>query len=108
MKTREELLGKLGQSLEHMDTPKMFHKFNNLTYSVEAVERILSAPTQEQLDCPYCHGGRKAKPIVETKSEFLAFDKSGIVAFGNDGSVTTGEDYTKIKYCPMCGRKLEE
>ena len=61
---------------------------------------------EEQQKCEYCHGGRKAKPIVEESSAFLAFDENGIVAFGNDGSVTTGEGYTKLNYCPMCGRKL--
>lgn len=95
MKTREELL-KSGHSL---DT-------DSIIYSERLVKAILSAPTEEQIKCQYCHGGRKAKPIVADSSDFLAFDKSGIVAFGNDGSVTTGENYTKIKYCPMCARKL--
>ncbi|MFT8556664.1 hypothetical protein [Liquorilactobacillus hordei] len=60
----------------------------------------------EQQKCEYCHGGIKARPIIEESSVFLAFDENGIVAFGNDGSVTTGEEYTRINYCPMCGRKL--
>lgn len=95
MKTREELL-KRGHNLDA----------NSMIYGKRLVKAILSAPTEEQMKCKYCHGGREAKPIVADKSDFLAFDKNGIVAFGNDGSVTTGENYTKIKYCPMCGRKL--
>lgn len=63
--------------------------------------------SQEQMECKYCHGGRNAKPIVESHSDFLAFDSHGIVAFGNDGSVSTGEEYKRLKYCPMCGRRLD-
>lgn len=58
------------------------------------------------MKCEYCHGERNAKPIVENQSDFLAFDNHGIVAFGNDGSVSTGEGYKRFSYCPVCGRKL--
>lgn len=95
MKTREELL-KHGYNLDA----------NSMIYGKRLVQAIISAPTEEQIKCQYCHGERKAKPIVADSSDFLAFDKSGIVAFGNDGSVTTGENYTKFRYCPMCARKL--
>ncbi|MFT9003165.1 MAG: hypothetical protein ABF991_00485 [Liquorilactobacillus hordei] len=58
----------------------------------------------EQQQCEYCH----AKPIIDVlyQGAFLAFDEDGVVAFGNDGSVTTSEHYARINYCPMCGRKL--
>lgn len=95
MKTREELL-KNGHNLDA----------NSMIYGKRLVQAIISAPTEEQIKCQYCHGGRKAKPIVADSSDFLTFDKSGIVAFGNDGSVTTDEDYERFMFCPMCGRKL--
>ncbi|MFT8608018.1 MAG: hypothetical protein ABF690_00425 [Liquorilactobacillus nagelii] len=99
LKTREELLNE-------MDKFRWTLTSGQSKVLKSGLHQILAAPTEKQTKCEYCHGGRKAKPIVADSSDFLAFDKSGIVAFGNDGSVTTGENYTKIKYCPMCARKL--
>jgi transcriptional regulator with XRE-family HTH domain len=55
--------------------------------------------------CPYCHGGRKAQPIIDNKIDFLAFDTEGGVAFASGGSFSIYAVGT-IKFCPMCGRKL--
>lgn len=60
--------------------------------------------TEKQKNCQYCHGGRHAKPIVDEGSDFLAFDLRGMVAFGDDGTVTIHGPI--INYCPMCGRPL--
>lgn len=62
--------------------------------------------TEKQKNCPYCHGGRKAKPLVENGDDFLSFDRHGSVCFGDDGAVTFYENI--IKYCPMCGRPLNK
>lgn len=47
--------------------------------------------TEKQKNCPYCHGGRKAEPLVNEDSDFLAFGENGSVAFGDDGAVTLYE-----------------
>lgn len=101
--TREELIKSCGQS-GHVDENFKQHDFFKIEKS--KFKDILSAETEEQQKCEYCHGGRNAKPIIDNSSNFLAFDKNGIVVFGNDGSVTTGEDYERFMFCPMCGRKL--
>lgn len=62
--------------------------------------------TEKQKNCPYCHGGRKAEPLVNEGPDFLAFDENGSVAFGDDGAITLYEHI--FNYCPMCGRPLNE
>lgn len=56
-------------------------------------------------ECPYCHGGRKAIPLVDDGRDFLSFDVFGSVAFGNNGTVSI--HIHKLNYCPKCGRKLD-
>ncbi|QGG59580.1 helix-turn-helix domain-containing protein [Loigolactobacillus bifermentans] len=57
-------------------------------------------------ECPYCHGGRNAMPIVQNRTSFLGFDVKGMIAFGNDGTFDIDPEYPRFKFCPMCGRKL--
>lgn len=55
--------------------------------------------------CPYCSPSPKDRvPVIENRSDFLAIEPNGTIAFGNDGSVTFHERV--FKFCPMCGRKL--
>jgi hypothetical protein len=85
MKTREELLNQLGQLEGYFDELKIFQVLAK-DYSADAVDRILSAPTQAQLDCPYCHGMN-----LEEYHKRLNEDSSYI---------------EEVKYCEVCGRKL--
>lgn len=67
--------------------------------------------TEKQKNCPYCHNldghgtdlfecnVREADARIELDENKISFDNS-------DGHFMYGE--FKIKYCPMCGRKLEE
>lgn len=68
--------------------------------------------TEEQKNCPYCHGKKDdpqpkllecnhkhADASIELGENFISFDNS-------DGHYMYGE--FKINYCPICGRKLEE
>ena len=66
----------------------------------------VKAKLDKQKNCPYCHGGRKAEPLVNEGPDFLAFDENGSVAFGDDGAITIHADV--FNYCPMCGRPLNE
>jgi hypothetical protein len=89
MKTREELLDQLGQLEGYFDELEIFQVLAK-DYSADAVDRILSAPTQEQLDCLYCHGvtlEEYHKALEETRT-----DDSSYIA--------------QVKYCEVCGRKL--
>jgi predicted molibdopterin-dependent oxidoreductase YjgC len=108
MKTREELLNQLGQLEGYFDELEIFQVLAK-DYSADAVDRILSAPTQAQLDCPYCHG--KADLNDTTNSSFqINLDTS------DDNDYRLQVDYKDefydydnsaiIHYCPACGRKL--
>lgn len=109
MKNREELLRNVGQERFYFERDSLGeHPILEKRYILnrQELQQILSAPTKAQMECPYCHGGREAKPVIETSSDFLAFDKNGTLAFGNDGSVEIFAGFTKLRYCPICGRKL--
>lgn len=80
MKTREELL-------EMISGDKVFFPDGSYrTISFSDVLNILNAPTQEQLDWPYCHG-----VTLEEYHQRLNEDSSYI---------------EEVKYCEVCGRKL--
>lgn len=57
-------------------------------------------------NCEYCEG---AKPLVigETNDRGIAISSGKLIAYGYDvhGYGSNGLS-VKIKYCPMCGRKL--
>lgn len=105
MKTREELLDQLGQLEGYFDELEIFQVLNK-NYSADAVDRILAAPTQKQLNCQYCH---KEKTINLSETCHLEIasprDLNLIERRSFDyGDWQTGT--TKINYCPMCARKL--
>ena len=80
MKTREELL-------EMIYGDKIF--FPDGSYRIVCssdILTILKAPTQEQLNCPYCHD-----ETLEKHRKRLNEDSSYI---------------EEVKYCEVCGRKL--
>lgn len=109
MKTREELLNQLGQLEGYFDELEIFQVLAK-DYSADAVDRILSAPTQKQLDCPYCH-----EPFLDLSGQsvdemfpedaYCNFEKDGL-NYGS-GEFEDGSDKTiHVNFCPMCGRKL--
>ena len=60
---------------------------------------------EKHTNCPYCSPSPKDRvPVIENRSDFLAIEPNGAIAFGNDGSVTFHERV--FKFCPMCGREL--
>lgn len=104
MKTREELLNQLGQLEGYFDELEIFQVLAK-DYSADAVDRILSAPTQAQLDCPYCHKGKHVYICENTYLEITPGEtrvcKKRVIDYEEwqIGAV-------KFDYCPMCGRKL--
>lgn len=91
MKTREELLNMVKSSRVII---------NNVD-----IRDLLSAPTQEQLDCPYCHKGKHVYICENTYLEITPGEtrvcKKRVIDYEEwqIGAV-------KFDYCPMCGRKL--
>lgn len=75
METREELLKKLGAETQ-VGLPSQCMVAFDKNYSNQELNDILAAPTQEQLDCAFCH------PEYPSMS------------------------YQEFEYCPHCGRKL--
>lgn len=65
------------------------------------VKEILQAPTQKQLDCPYCNEPFKA---LYSESDITY----GIIDHKVYGVYADSEKLTGLKFtfCPMCGRKL--
>lgn len=65
--------------------------------------------TEEQKNCPYCHGQKGISPDGDE-----AYDKEadGIFLIGNEIRAQADCGWIvfkgKINYCPYCGRKLEE
>ena len=66
--------------------------------------------TKEQHDCPYCHGKMQSDKKMLDKtpdgSAWLDMADSGCFEYHIKG--TTIFCAKKFKYCPMCGRPLNE
>lgn len=59
--------------------------------------------------CHYCIGDSQHNAaLIEALNVLLYLDDDKLTfeGYGQDGYTT--DDYAKINYCPMCGRKLEE
>ena len=80
--------------------------FQGMAYAVDIIKRVPSAQP-EQTNCEYCHEDSDGyvKPVEKNCYAFIRFGMDGwelsLKANGWHGSA-------KIKYCPMCGRKLEK
>lgn len=70
------------------------------------------------MKCKYCSNKEDSKPIgmfeagkiCKEKLRFIVYADEGGLTFTSDIGGTSFDRYTesiKIKYCPMCGRKLE-
>lgn len=60
---------------------------------------------EKHTNCPYCSPSPKDRvPVIENRSDFLAIEPDGTIALGHDGTLTCYERVSK--FCPMCGRKL--
>ncbi|ULQ49043.1 hypothetical protein [Liquorilactobacillus nagelii] len=87
MKTREELLKELDEpEIIASKSPFLDDWNTQRKIGIDGVKDILQAPTQEQLDCPYCYGMN-----LEDYHKRLNEDSSYIA---------------QVKYCEVCGRKL--
>jgi hypothetical protein len=101
LKTREELLTNLGELNGYYDQLRIFQA-TDVTYTQQEVQKILNAPTEEQMKCKFCY-----KPFIPLYSE--TDTASGLIeehkVFGvyADGKKLIG---LKFSFCPMCGRKL--
>jgi hypothetical protein len=109
MKTREELLNQLGQLEGYFDELKIFQVLAK-DYSADAVDRILDAPTQAQLDCPYCHGTDNLNDTTNRNNDF----QIKIDLYGPDDARLNVEyrggadrEIAHINYCPVCGYRLK-
>lgn len=80
MKAREELLKEMNRFRRQMLTPEQAKILK------QGLHDVLNAPTQAQLDCPYCHNMN-----LEEYRRQLNEDSSYI---------------EEVKYCQVCGRKL--
>lgn len=105
MKTREDLLKYYGP--HNPQDGEIIGWLQTANY--DEIQQILKAPTQEQLDCPYCHnfGAEKASKHIFSDGEWVlrvnSASHSLIVKNTVDRSFC---DYIDISYCPACGRKL--
>lgn len=68
-----------------------------------------------QKSCKYCHkpfldlSGKTSCEVDDDDSAYCGTDDYGNLEFGAsfDSGCVNKNEYVKIKYCPMCGRKLE-
>ncbi|WP_353990070.1 hypothetical protein ABVF11_02265 [Pediococcus argentinicus] len=69
-----------------------------------------------QKSCKYCHkpfldlSGKTSCEVDDDDSAYCGTDDYGNLEFGAsfDSGCVNKNEYVKIKYCPMCGRKLED
>ena len=107
MKTREELLKEYEPHKPQKG--EIVGWFKAADY--DDIKQILGAPTQKQLDCPYCHnfGAENASKHFFADGEWVLRVNSAthslIVKNTIDRSFC---DYINISYCLACGRKLEK
>lgn len=98
MKTREELLANTWKPDEDVNIGSYVIRQGKLG-------KILNAPTEKQLDCPYCHKGEHVYICENTYLEITPGEtrvcKKRVIDYEEwqIGAV-------KFDYCPMCGRKL--
>lgn len=75
---------------------------DSMIYSEQLVKAILSAPTEEQMKCKYCH-----EPFIplysETDTANGVIEQHKVFGVYADGKKLVG---LKFPYCPHCGRKL--
>lgn len=102
MKTREELLK------EFEPIPEGSLTISSSGIKAE-VKKILSAPTKEQMECPYCHepfldlSGQSVDEMFP-EAAYCNFEKDGL-NYGA-GEFEDGDDRTvHVNFCPICGRK---
>ena len=69
--------------------------------------------TEKQKNCPYCHGkiqgqmlGKKMLDKTPDGNAWLDMADNGVFEYHINGITVLGEK--KFKYCPMCGRPLNE
>lgn len=71
---------------------------------------------KKQQECQYCHepfldfSGRTSYEVDDDDSAYCGTDDYGNLEFGAsfDSGCVDKNEHVKIKYCPMCGRKLLE
>lgn len=103
MKTREELLNSV--------------KYNRVIINGVDIRDLLSAPTHEQLDCPYCHEPFRSLASFRVKNgrqEVYNLRVTSFDGFSNDQldydaikNYQPYGDFRKFDYCPMCGYRLK-
>lgn len=99
--TREELLKEMDKFRRQMLTPEQ-SKIVKL-----GVDDILQVPTQEQLDCPYCHNDPKQADLLKKYTDdnmYIVYLKSSTLNLEAAGLRTS----KKVNYCPICGRRLND
>ena len=106
MKTREELLKELDESETIASKSSFLDDWNTQRkIGIDGVKDILQAPTQEQLDCPYCHNDPKQADLLKKYTDdnmYIVYLKSNTLNLEAAGLRVS----EKVKFCPVCGRKL--
>lgn len=112
MKTREKLLDEYGEeptAIKHSKSDKVLH------FTPKELKEVLSAPTEEQIKCEYCHepfydlvsfrvkGGRQEEYNLLVPS-FDGLNNEHDYDYAH--TYQPYGDFRKFTYCPMCGRKL--
>ncbi|MFT9005312.1 MAG: hypothetical protein ABF991_11480 [Liquorilactobacillus hordei] len=112
--TREELISRYKPAGDNPDLIKSRTSLSVGTWHV--VENILSAETEEQQKCEYCHVSYKPYiQIYNSSTNRLSLRIK--VNESDDGSVYLAMDwgnggtgvplsFFNFNYCPVCGRKL--
>ena len=71
---------------------------------------------EKQQECRYCHepfldlSGKTECEVDDDDSAYCGTDNYGNLEYGAsfDSGCVNKSEYAKIKYCPMCGRRLWE
>ena len=100
MKTREELIV---ASIKEPTAQKYSRSDSVVTFTKSDFGRMLSAPTEEQRKCEYCHEPCKAL-YSESDATYGLIDHKVFGVYADDEKLTG----LKFPYCPQCGRKLKE
>lgn len=98
MKTREELLANTWKPDEDVNIGSYVIRQGKLG-------KILNAPTEKQLDCPYCHNDPKQADLLKKYTDdnmYIVYLKSNTLNLEAAGLRVS----EKVKFCPVCGRKL--
>lgn len=105
MKTREEILKELKNPINVFSYHAYASDWVPKPISFDDVEKVLTAPTQARLNCPYCHGDKQINLCYNLYLDIIK--NKGLIMETNDYINTSWvRGHITFDCCPKCGRKL--